>query len=248
VLAGYFDESGLDEKSQTFCIGGYVADSKDWFELTRAWERLLVEAGVSCFHMAEFETRHGEFKGWSDAKRIGFIKDLRALINSTDVWGIGCGVVKADYERLSAEFITRGKVTPHWYHHPYLLAFQHCLIETCIQAEDVHTREKIAFVFDRQAEFHARAEKAYDELTSSGKWPRAFRLGSLRFASKRDAIPLQAADLMAFELQKALDHKLFDPARGERKSMARLRRRLNNPKYFNEAALRALIEQFDEAR
>ncbi len=246
MLAGYFDESGLDEKSQTFCIGGYVADSKDWFELTRAWERLLVEAGVSYFHMAEFESRQGEFKDWSDAKRFGFIKDLLALINSTDVWGIGCGVVKADYERISAEFIARGKVTPRWYRHPYLLAFQHCLVETCIQAEDVHPREKIAFVFDQQAEFHARAEKVYDELTSSGKWPRAFRLGSLRFASKRDAIPLQAADLMAYELRKALDHKLFDPTRGERKSMARLRRRLISPRYFNEAALHQLVKQFDE--
>jgi hypothetical protein len=190
VLAGYFDESGLDEKSQTFCIGGYVADSKDWFELTKAWEQLLVEAGVSCFHMAEFETRHGEFEGWSNAKRIGFIKDLIAL------------VTKAIFSR--------------------------------------------GLTSDQQAEFHARAEKVYDELTSNGKWPRAFRLGSLRFASKRDAIPLQAADLLAYELRKRLDHKLFDPARAERRSMGRVRRRLINPKYFDEAGLRALVEEFDE--
>lgn len=246
MFVGYFDESGLDERSKSFCIAGYVAESKNWFELRRSWSSTLAEAGVTCFHMADFENRQGEFEGWTNAKRIGFIKDLLALINSTDVWGVGCGIVKTDYERISAAFIARGKVTPHWYRHPYLLAFQHCLIETCVHAEDVHPREKIAFVFDQQAEFHARAEKVYEGLTSSGKWPRAFRLGSLRFASKLDAIPLQAADLLAYELRKRLDHKLFDPARSERLSMGRVRRRLINPKYFDEAALRLLIEQFDE--
>jgi hypothetical protein len=248
VFVGYFDESGLDERSKIFCIAGYVAESGNWFELTRTWKSLLAEAGVACFHMADFENRQGEFEGWTNEKRIGFINDLITLVNSTDVWGIASAVVRPDYDRLSAEFIAQGKVTPHWYGHPYLLAFQHCLIETCVHATDLHPSEKIAFVFDQQADFHARAEAVYHELREGTSWPRAFRLGSLHFASKHDAVPLQVADLLVYDVRKALDHKLFEPDRGERKSMARLRRRLINFRYFDEAAIRAVIKEFEKSR
>lgn len=241
MLVGYFDESGNHDSSRTFCIGGYVADSRDWLEFTRAWRSALREAGVSCFHMADFENRRGEFQGWDNSKRISFLKELIAIIASIDVWGIGTGVVRDDFNRVSAEMVPKSRLTPAWWHHPYLLAFQACVVEAANQVDHLPPSERVAFVFDQQAEFCGRAQLVHNGLQADEAWPRRHRVGSLEFKSKTDAIPLQAADFMAYELNKVLDHKLYDSTRQERRSMARLKRRLISPRYYDENALRALF-------
>jgi hypothetical protein len=81
VLAGYFDESGLDEKSQTFCVGGYVADSKDWFELTRAWEQLLPFAPSSGSSTKSRLPRQGRLQ-WLRREHVGREKRLDRLAGS----------------------------------------------------------------------------------------------------------------------------------------------------------------------
>ena len=241
MMVGYFDESGLDQRSRTVCIGGYVADSCDWFELGRAWCEVLADSRIDCFHMVDFENRQGEFKNWSNEKRFSFIKEVVSLINSLDVWGIGAGVVKVDYELVSTELAVRKPDRPLWWQDPYLFAFYDVIVETCIRAENLAPSEKIAFIFDQQFTYEGRAQKIYRDLQGDGPWPRSFRLGSLEFCSKREVIGLQVADLLAYELRKALDHKLYEPSRAARKSMVRLKRRPINPHYFNEAALRLLV-------
>ncbi|GAC1617808.1 MAG: hypothetical protein PVS2B2_02380 [Candidatus Acidiferrum sp.] len=71
--------------------------------------------------MAEFESRHGEFAGWSDTRRKMFLAELMEIIKARDLYGFGSALVTADYERLTEE-------DKRWMTHdtglPYFLCFQ----------------------------------------------------------------------------------------------------------------------------
>ena len=119
-------------------------------------------------------------------------------------------------------------------------------LETANAIDHFRSEEGIAFVFDHQAQFKARAETVYAQLQEQSGWPRHRRLGSLQFVSKNEAVALQVADLMVYEIRKRLDHKLFAPEREIRKSMERLQSRLFNPHYFDQAGLKAFIAAFEK--
>jgi Protein of unknown function (DUF3800) len=241
MLVAYFDESGLDERSRVFCIAGYVAESPDWFELERAWAARLREDSVPFFHMADFESRRGHFVGWANSRRIAFIKDLIAIINATDVYGIGTGVDIEAFRKVMAEVPCPPSVPMDWWSHPWALAFQDCLAQCAIAADERPYGEKLSFVFDRQHTYQARAEEAHRQIQAHPIWPHKHRIGSLTFGAKTDYVALQVADFAVYEVRKAIEHKLYEPDRAERQSMARLRRRFRNPRYFDEPTLRESI-------
>jgi hypothetical protein len=248
MWTGYFDESGIDEKSKTFCIGGFIAQDSDWLDLIRVWLRALNNAGATAFHMTDFEARRGEFRDWDRKKRFDVFDELVSIVLSYDVYGLGGGTVRDDYQKLivDSDFITVRKLKPEWWKQPYLMVFQQVIVEAANAIDHFRSQERIAFVFDHQAQFKARAETVYAELQEQADWPRHRRLGSLQFVIKNEAVALQVADLMVYEIRKRLDHKLFAPERDIRKSMGRLQSRLFNPHYFDHAGLRAFIASFEK--
>lgn len=247
MWTGYFDESGIDEKSKTFCIGGFVAQDSDWLDLIRDWLYALNKTGATAFHMTDFEAGRGQFRDWDRKKRTSMIDDLVSIILSYDVYGLGGGTVRDDYQKLivNSDFIKTKGFKPEWWKHPYLMVFQQVVVEAANAIDHFRSDERIAFVFDHQAQFKARAETVYAQLQGQAEWPRHRRLGSLQFVSKNEAVALQVADLMVYEIRKRLDHKLFAPEREIRKSMERLQSRLFNPHYFDEAGLRTFIASFE---
>ena len=249
MWVGYFDEAGNDEKSKAFCIGGFIAENTHWLEIVKAWVKTLGQAGATCFHMTDFEARQGEFRGWETARRVKLIDELISIVLAYDVYGIGVGTVKDAYSQIIAQshFISKRNFTPEWWKHPYLFVFQHCITEAANAADTLPPGTRVAFIFDRQPQFQARAEAVYAQLQEQSKWPRSSRLGSLDFDSKDNAVALQVADLAVFEVRKGIDFKLLEPEREIRKSMDRLRTRFFNPRYFDEAALRAFVATFDQA-
>ena len=69
-------------------------------------------------------------------------------------------------------------------------------------APPIAPQEQVAFFFDRQKQFKAKALQTYD-LTRALKDSKN-RMGSIAFENKKSYIPLQAADLLAFRQRKVL--------------------------------------------
>ena len=120
MWVGYFDESGIDDKSKTFCIGGFIATNADWLDLTHAWTQALSGAGITAFHMTDFEASLGEFQEWKKEQRIKLIDELISVVLSYDVFGIGVGTVWEDYTKLIAQtdFISKRNFKPEWWETP----------------------------------------------------------------------------------------------------------------------------------
>lgn len=250
MFAGYFDESGLDAHSKTFWVAGYVQHFRDWPSFSFDWNRALRSRGVAAFHMMDLVGRRANFDGWSDAQAVDLMDELVSIINSSDVLGFGAGLVKDDYERVIARgtFLEEVGLKPEWWRKPYLLAFQQCIVEAVLKATDLPKSEKITFIFDRQAEFAARSKAVFAEMSDEGLWPSGDRLGGVHFESKDDRTPLQAADLLAYELRKFTDDKRSGSGRAMRRSLERLRKRVVACRLAETKHMVRVVDEIRESR
>ncbi len=282
MLVAYLDESGVHSGSRVCAIAGFVGTEDEWATFERRWKRVLKDANVSTFHMAEFESRLGEFAGWSNMRRKMFLAELMEMIfdampiqdainfcefilkttigaTEFEVGAPACGgplqvavvrpgnlgfwagsaVIAADYEKLPEEdkrWMTHGTGLP------YFLCFQHCVVEAAHYADHLDPDEKVAFVFDRQGELSGEATRLYNDLKDSDEWPNRVRLAdAFAFASRRETVPLQAADIAAYESYKRVENLLYSPEHAERWPMKQLRMRPFRGKYFDAATLQSLL-------
>lgn len=80
MLWAYFDESGEHDAGGdllAMTLGGCVAPSENWDRLADGWNGVLQRYELDCFHMADFEAYQGSFRGWRDRT-----EDRRDLLNS----------------------------------------------------------------------------------------------------------------------------------------------------------------------
>jgi hypothetical protein len=245
VLRAYMDESGIHAGSSICAIAGVVGSESEWEILERRWRRIIEDEGIAVFHMAEFESRQREFASWSNTRRHLFMEKLIEAIKARDVHCVGSALVRADYDGLSQDektWMTHGNPQ-----YPYFLCFQHCIIESCHVADRLPAEEKVAFVFDRQQDFAAEATRLYNDLKDQQNWPNHERLADIvAFASKRETIPLQVADLIAYESYKHLDNRLFHRQYPIRWPARQLGHKFTG-KYFDATAFSKLLAQRQDA-
>jgi hypothetical protein len=90
----YFDESGEHDRTSgrltRLTLGCGIASFDQWKSIDGPWRRVLEDAGVSMFHMADFEARKPPYDLWDDAKRKDVLnKLLNLMCESIPVyWGV----------------------------------------------------------------------------------------------------------------------------------------------------------------
>jgi hypothetical protein len=244
-LVGFFDESGLDERSLSFWVAGYVGFPSDWYEFSRRWNHALKSHGVTTLHTTELLHSKGEFKGWTPEQKRACLADLISVVDGSNLLGVGGGVVREVYKRLVVDsgFLEEVGLKPEWWREPYLLAFQHCIVEAVRMVTVLPKRTVINFIFEEQSVYASRCKFVFSGLSDTRVWPRGDWLGSVEFAPPSKYTPLQLADLLAYELRKALDNKLADPGKEIRRSLERLRSRLISSPYVDEEAMTRFMEE-----
>jgi len=240
VLKAYLDESGIHQGSRICAIAGFVGAQDEWERIERSWNRALSEAGIDTFHMAEFESRRGPYGGWSEERRHGLLAKLVEILKARDIHSVGSGIVVQDFLQLPADeraWMTHGNPDT-----PYFLCFQHCIVEAAHLADGLELTERVGFTFDRNDSFASEATRLYNRMKDDPNWENRFRLAdAVAFASKRNAVPLQAADLAAYETYKQLENKLYRPEIPVRWTIRQFVTRPFQGKYFTGTALQDLI-------
>lgn len=219
MYIAYIDESGSYGSMKVFAVAGWAAHALEWARLEFSWKRALAEFGLSSFHMAECENRRGLFAQWSKADTIEAVKRFASIIEGRYLNGFGMAVLLDDFYELPKEDRVK------WFDNHYLLCFQSCVLEISKRADRLPKHEWTAFVAERQEEFNGQTQVMYQKIVDRPKWPNRDRLGSLSFGSGTESIPLQAADMIAYETFKQVHNMNFDP-RPVRKSFERM---MNKP-------------------
>jgi hypothetical protein len=233
----YFDESGIHAGSPALILAGYAAPTAQWLKFEERWKIALAGAGVSCFHMSEFESRLGEFQGWSNPKRIAFLSNLIDIINDTAVYGLCCALSMDDYREAVPEDLRR--FDPRF---AYLLCFAECLTWLPEILEGAPPKETVNLIFDGNDQYVPTLYRMFMRFKRALVDPQ-WLMGTLSGASKQDMIPLQSADILAYEMYKHLNHRLTDQDRAMRKSLDRL----DKSRYMLKRLTRESIARHTEA-
>jgi hypothetical protein len=199
MLKAYFDESGHSSAPgyRPFAVGGCVAPLERWEIFEEEWKRILARFDVKCFHATDLAAYQGEFRDWNDARRKEFMGILVGLVRQYVARPVGAVLPLVAYRRLTEEQ-QAGLVDP------YYICLQVCLEGAALEAASLPEEERVEVVFARAPGLVGKAADLFETFRGGGH-PLGGRLGSISFASPADVIPLQAADLVAYELGKSIE-------------------------------------------
>lgn len=213
MLRIYLDDSGKSDNptESITCIAGAISPLQAWKELEREWSEVLCRFDVPYLHMKEYahSVPGSPFEKWkgNEEVRTAFLSSLMDIMGRQVLSVIGTTVPNEHFKRLT--LAQQQKVRD-----PYFMCFQQTMLAAGVNAFAEHKtvgrslnipsstlpeEEKLGVVFSSQDEFRGLAESLYYEMraeTTIGPM-----LGSFEWASYKDVIPLQVADLIAYEMR-----------------------------------------------
>jgi Protein of unknown function (DUF3800) len=191
VLKAFFDESGHSASSSFVCMGGCIASLEAWSAFEKAWEHVLRKYGITCFHMNHFESNRREFKKWENepAKHKACLADLINIMNDHIDLYIGTSANVEDH-----------KLSPPPKNDPYFNCLMTCIEHIASYVFDLPGDQRVEIVFADHPEFGARVRQLYPKVRAvSGMYG---KLATDTYGFPRDILPLQAADIVAYETNK----------------------------------------------
>lgn len=207
MLTAYFDETGhsKDEKQRFNGMAGLIAPTSNWELFERKWKATLArkEFNIPFFHMKDFARFKGYFEGWTEVQRQRLYGKLLRLIEAAYPFPIGAILPMKDYkkhaQRLDGIFGD-----------PYYIGFGNVVSYVTSFVGSMKGREnKAALVFSDQVEFRHKALKFYEVVSKLEQIKRT--TAPPDFRDMRDLVPLQAADIVAYELYKEYERLLYRP-------------------------------------
>jgi len=191
---GYYDESGRYDRAGNLVnmtLGGCVSVLGKWQELERAWKAVLDREGLDAFHMTDFEAWQPPFDfklpdGSRDHERH------KSLLNRL------LGLMVDHVEGFHA-FSAVSAVPPGANAHKHML--EDCVIGAISYAVQETWRtygRPINLVFAKQTHFGRGGIEKYLWLYNFGD--ARDRIKGLTQSEPRDVRPLQAADILAYEM------------------------------------------------
>jgi Protein of unknown function (DUF3800) len=203
MLRGYFDDSGSHPNSDIVVMAGLFGYPNQWDYLAELWAKKLADPcpgkpPLSRFHMAPCQAGDEEFLGWKRVECDFLVDELIKIIRKTAVYGFGCAMPRKHYDALIIGEHRRASGNAE------TICIINCFVKLIQFAQDITPDKEAAFIFDDRPEQKRNVQKIYEvyqDLKQEG-----IEITSATFASSKKILPLQAADLLAWEIyQDSLD-------------------------------------------
>jgi hypothetical protein len=198
------DESGVHDDSPVLTVGAYVARPSQWQEWTRRWK--VAKRPIKVFHAVDCANLTGEFKGWTPEQRDPLVIRLLDVLRESDIPSVVIGLHMDEFRKA---MIGRDDLRA-IFGSPYAACFQWVVQAIMNIAIELGSKERIAFIHESN-DYHGEAQRSFAWVEKNGNPNRA--VIGLQFADKRDYVPLQAGDVLAYEGNK----RIRDPSRPERR-------------------------------
>jgi hypothetical protein len=200
LITGNFDDS--QTVGDVWTVAGYVGYSNQWDLFERLWTKALAAHGVPYFHMKEMADPSGPFAKWLPATEhseevAAFFKDLVGAIRKSALYKVSSTVWVKDLERFNQETSAGLEAFP--------LAAHACLTMIVLK----YNQQPVSVVFDRVEKIQSKLATARyyldgETCTYRGTCDHIATTWLPAPATSRDVPALQAADLIAWEVRKAL--------------------------------------------
>ncbi|MDR9781844.1 DUF3800 domain-containing protein [Rhizobium redzepovicii] len=188
VHAVYIDESGTHSDSPTLALAAYVFKEKQAGRFSKEWQRDLQIFGLPFAHMTDCATGNGHYASLTLQQRIDSEKALIAHIRHRSLFGVSIGVDYAQYRDLFG----KGR----YEHDAYTFCIVMCLLAIDDWARRTGYSGKFHYYFESG---HAAQSEANDVMKTVVGTEHGASYSGHSFLDKAEAIPLQAADMLAWQ-------------------------------------------------
>lgn len=201
----YFDDSGTDCGTPVAVAACYVSSKQQWAEFVRNWDEVRAKEGFDGFHMAEFvakpEAGHKPFCDWDNEKKQRVYGKLASIINTRVRKGFAIAVPKKPFDQhVFPEFKEQYAAD----HYTWAVKTVMGLLEDWRKQFNITV--PMQYVFDRGSlgEKQIKAVWEESERRGSAKEKYGFVPEGVMFQDKAIFKPLQAADILAWQVQNNL--------------------------------------------
>lgn len=243
AVAAYFDDS---RKRGIYSVAGYLGLVGVWDEaFSPIWAATVKQAPhpITEFKASDCSNGLAEFQPpWTKAERDGLTEKLVNLLIDEQlphVIGLGAAVVlpkSIDNESKRAK----------WERFAYLLCMGTVISHVGFLCRRFLSEDSILFVFDEQKGMQGKAVDMFAEARAEVQAEGQLNcdVAGPLFRSSETTIPLQAADLLAYETMRELDNREAVPPIKQRMALRRLvEGRAHYAHYYNADALRRLRDK-----
>jgi hypothetical protein len=187
----YFDESGTHDGSPMMTMAGYLFKAEQSKLFSRDWQKCLHRLGLPAAHMTDCATGNGDYARMSMEQRILSEKLLIQNIKRRSVLGFSIAVDPTMYDEIMGPF------APAMPAYSCLLMIAVASIRTWAEAAGYEGR--IAYFFESGHRHASEANQYMNMIAEYGPEVIDFmRYYAHAFLDKRNALPLQAADMLAW--------------------------------------------------
>jgi hypothetical protein len=252
MFALYCDDSGTHSESPVAVAACFVAPVLQWEHFVKDWNAANERENFGVFHMGKFVAHQKQFAlpEWQDEpKRDRTIKRLINIINTRRQHGFVAAVEKSAYDSEVPKHL-RERFSLGNNHYTFVVRM--CLGNVYQWRRKYGYKEPVQFVFDQMTkgsgEINAIFEHALEEGPEKALLHGISREVGWSFQSKSQVLPLQAADILAWESLHYMQ-RVFLPEIKEksRKSYDAITETSTVRGYHNRESLRKLIEHLELA-
>jgi hypothetical protein len=208
VLEAYFDES--ERTGGVFGVAGYAFVPAQARKFEKEWSTVFAASG-GC-HMVDLAAARGEFKGTPRKELDQLLKEAVKIINKRISFGVSISCNVAEVQQLSPRWIQG-------FGHAYPICCHFAMFALGNAIGDAGLRDDVAYTFEAGHLYEPEARAFMMNVAKGGPFKESYRYRSDSFLSKSDAIPLQAADMLAWEWTKCQDETLEKRIRPIRQSL-----------------------------
>jgi hypothetical protein len=206
MISGYFDDSGTSANERAAVVAGYLGSVSQWDNFCREWSQFLADYGITEMHRADLETFHGEFLeeyGWNPERRTKCVRDAHRIIKKNTYTALSAAVIKADFDEIIPDDIKK------LFGGAYGWAALMCIWQSYGWFYKQKKPSDINWVFEAGTKGRNEFDKIMANIYRRHDLRQQFKIWGWSFNSKK-VLPLQAADVIAYESFKQIDGQIID--------------------------------------
>ncbi len=201
MLRLYVDDSGKSDQSPVQVLAGYLSTAERWAAFSNEWQELLDEAGLDAFRMAAAWRLARPYWDRGPLRRDHLIVRMVECIKRHVEMAF---VSSVPFEGFHRYLDVTQKTYSHPLGRPYFMGFFAILIQVYDYAFERRADQRIEVIFDEQG-----GESEQYILSAMGGFRRIagqhfsdLVIPTPIFQNDKDALPLQAADMLAWLVRR----------------------------------------------